>query len=161
MRLQIYGIYKGYVIQSGVTVSFPAQVTIGRGVVIQKNAALSISPTGQLTIGAYSRVGSDAVFSVGESVVLEENVLIAARCFIGDQNHRFASKDKPIMHQGRAQGNPVVIGKGTWLGINVSIMPGVILGQNCVVAAGSDVTKSFPAYTILAGVPANIIGRIG
>ena len=160
-RLRLRGIYKGYFIQSGVTVSFPNQVTIGKGVVIQKGAAFSISPSGQLEIGADSRIGSDAVFSVGGRVTLEENVLIAARCFIGDQNHRFDESNKPIMHQGASQGDPVRIGRGSWLGINVCIMPGVVLGHNCVVAAGSVVTKTFPPLSIVAGVPAKVIGRVG
>ncbi len=54
---------------------------------------------------------------------------------------------------------PVVIRRACWIGIRVIILPGVDLGEGCVVGAGSVVTKSWPAGTILAGVPAKPIGQ--
>ena len=49
---------------------------------------------------------------------------------------------------------PVVVGKNCWIGANSTILPGVTIGDYCVVAAGSVVTKDIPSGTMVAGVPA-------
>jgi acetyltransferase-like isoleucine patch superfamily enzyme len=54
---------------------------------------------------------------------------------------------------------PVTIGDFVWCGLNVTILPGVNIGDRVIVGAGSVVTKSIPAGSIVAGNPAKIIGR--
>lgn len=54
---------------------------------------------------------------------------------------------------------PIEIGKHCWLGANAIILPGVKIGDYCVIAAGAVVTKSFPDRSIVAGVPAQLIGN--
>ena len=68
------------------------------------------------------------------------------------------------MHDLSAGGNrkaayckPIVIEDNVWIGIDATILPGVTLGRNCVVAAGSVVTKDVPANMIAAGNPAKIV----
>jgi acetyltransferase-like isoleucine patch superfamily enzyme len=58
-------------------------------------------------------------------------------------------------------GSDVIIGKKCWIGMNSMILPGVCLGDNTIVGAGSIVTKSFPeGYVVIAGNPAKIIKKI-
>ena len=52
---------------------------------------------------------------------------------------------------------PIVIGKNCYIGTRATIMPGVTLGDNCIVAAGAIVTHSFPDNCVLGGVPARLI----
>lgn len=54
--------------------------------------------------------------------------------------------------------DPISIGEDCWLGANSVILPGVSIGKGTVVGANSVVTKSFPDYSILGGVPAKVIG---
>lgn len=52
---------------------------------------------------------------------------------------------------------PVIIGHDTWIGARVTILPGVSIGNYCVIAAGAVVTKNIPDYSVAAGVPAKIV----
>ncbi|WP_285946812.1 CatB-related O-acetyltransferase, partial [Thomasclavelia cocleata] len=54
---------------------------------------------------------------------------------------------------------PVVIGDNVWIGANVTILPGVTIGDYVVVAAGSVVTKDVPAYCVVGGNPARVIKK--
>ena len=56
-------------------------------------------------------------------------------------------------------GKEVVIEDYVWIGARAMIMPGVTVSRGCVVGAGSVVTKTFPPYSIVAGVPAKVIGQ--
>ena len=73
-------------------------------------------------------------------------------------NHNYADAEKLIDEQGVSTA-PVTIEDDVWVGANAVILPGVTLGKHCVVAAGSVVSRSVPAYTICAGSPARIIKR--
>lgn len=55
---------------------------------------------------------------------------------------------------------PIRIGNNVWLGANVTVLPGVTIGDNAVVAAGAVVTKDVPENMIVAGVPAKILKSI-
>ncbi|KAI5238856.1 hypothetical protein E4T42_08883 [Aureobasidium subglaciale] len=55
---------------------------------------------------------------------------------------------------------PVVIGSDCWIGGNVSILPGVTIGEGCTIGAGSVVTKSIPAFSVAVGSPARVIKKV-
>jgi acetyltransferase-like isoleucine patch superfamily enzyme len=63
------------------------------------------------------------------------------------------------MEQKLSEGNPIVIHENSFIGRNVFIAPGVVIGKHCVVGAYSLVTKSFPDYTMIVGSPARAIKR--
>ncbi|WP_370514696.1 DapH/DapD/GlmU-related protein [Adlercreutzia sp. ZJ138] len=86
---------------------------------------------------------------------LGKGVLIARGCSIITANHDLANPD---IH---TQPRDVVIGDHCWLGSNVCVMPGVVLGPHTVVGANAVVTKSFPdGWCVLGGVPAKVIKTI-
>jgi acetyltransferase-like isoleucine patch superfamily enzyme len=150
----------GVYIEPGFMVAGGRNIELGSGVVIQRRSVLATRGNGRLVVGPGTRIGSDAVISVGQEVRLGSKVLIAARCYISDINHDFTDARLPILDQGITAARPVHIGDGSWLGINVCIMPGVTLGTNCVVGANSVVTGSFPDRSVVAGVPARLLKSI-
>lgn len=93
-----------------------------------------------------------------ESVEIGSGVLIASNVFISDTSHGTTRLDDTGLLVPPADrvliSSPVTIGNNVWIGENACILPGVHLGDSCIVGAGAVVTKSFPACTIIAGVPA-------
>lgn len=84
-------------------------------------------------------------------VEIGADTIIAAGVKIYSANHDKVDFNKHI------SSNPIKIGNHCWLGANCTILPGVILGDNVIVAAGAVVTKSFPNNSVVGGVPAKII----
>ena len=74
------------------------------------------------------------------------------------RNHRFERTDIPMMEQGFSDEQPVTIGDDVWIGDRVIILPGIKVGDGSIIAAGAVVTHDVPAYAIVGGVPAKVIG---
>lgn len=91
--------------------------------------------------------------AAADRVVIADGVLIAGRVYISDHDHTMPWQD------GKVVARPVTIGRGCWLGEGCVILKGVELGEGCVVGANAVVTKSFPAGSVLGGVPARELRR--
>ena len=91
-------------------------------------------------------------------IKIGNNVRISPRVGLFSFNHRFADRDKPIIEQGFEK-KAVCIGDDVWIGHNATITAGVTVGKGCVIGAGAVVTKSFPDYCVIGGVPAKIIKK--
>ncbi|WHY17547.1 sugar O-acetyltransferase [Paenibacillus sp. G2S3] len=87
--------------------------------------------------------------SIGDGTMMGMNVTIATL------NHGFSLETRNVTYP-----SPVVIGDNVWIGSNATILPGVKIGDNSVVAAGAVVTKDVPANTVVAGVPAKELKKI-
>lgn len=95
----------------------------------------------------------------GEGISIGDKVLIGSSVHMYVSNHNYEDKDKPIYDQGHSESQGIVIKKGAWVGANVTILPGVCIGENSVVGAGSVVTKSIPDFSTAVGNPAKLITR--
>ena len=89
-------------------------------------------------------------------VLIGEGSAISQNCFIGGQSHRYEDVTKNFLRQG-IQIRQVVIRKNVWIGANSVILPGVKIGDNSVIGAGSTIIEDVPAYSVVAGNPAKII----
>jgi len=67
----------------------------------------------------------------------------------------------PERRAGAVGGKPVAVGNGCWIGARVMVMPGVSVGDGCVVAAGAIVTKDCEPHGLYAGVPAQRVRDLG
>ena len=114
----------------------------------------------QVTLRGNLVFGSDVTVNPMANIIGNVNIGDAVRIASGVQifgfNHGYDRvdryiKDQPITSEG------IVIGNGTWIGAGASIVDGVTIGANSVVAAGAVVTKSFPEFSIIGGVPAKLL----
>ena len=123
--------HSGLGIMTPCQIDFPKQLTIGKNVFINH---------------------SFTAMSIG-GVTLEDNVQIGPHVTIVTDNHDFANR---YVLKCRS----VRICKNAWIGANVTIMPGVTVGENAVVAGGAVVTKDVPANTVAGGNPARVIKEL-
>ena len=108
-----------------------------------------------LTIGHGSGSGADSV--IPSEVVIGDHVMMGPQVMMFTANHRTDRLDIPMGHQGWTATEKIIIGNDVWIGARVILLPGVHIGNGCVIGAGSVVTKDVPDYEIWAGNPARKI----
>ncbi|UAM96600.1 acyltransferase [Polaribacter litorisediminis] len=94
----------------------------------------------------------------GGEIIIGDNVIVGPRCVLHSGNHNYEDPDIPIWKQGYSF-SPIIIEDDVWIAANVTVLKGVTIGKGSVIAAGSVVTKNVEKYSIMAGVPAKIIGQ--
>lgn len=108
-------------------------------------------------------IGEDCFINFNCTILDEAEVRIGNNAFLGP-NVSIYTACHPLDPRKRNEfiewAEPVTIGDNVWIGGNVTILPGVIIGDNVVVAAGAVVTKDFPANVVIAGNPSKIIKHI-
>lgn len=115
---------------------------------------------GRLSIGEYSKITLGVMIVSSERVEIGKHCGIGAGSFISDSDHRFDDPVRPWLWQGVRSRGPTIIGDNVWCGVNTVVPGGVTIGEHCVVAANSVVTRDLPAHTICAGAPARPIKEI-
>lgn len=113
----------------------------------------------QISIGDNVEIGVDNFLQAGGRLSIGSGTLLGPGVKVWTVNHRFEDPDRPIVEQGYDR-IPVTIGANVWIGANAFIMPGVELGEGCIVSAGAVVgAKKYPPYSIIAGNPGRVIGN--
>jgi len=134
-------IAEGVWIDDFVRITSVGTVSVGRNTTINRNATI----TGDISIG--------------------HGCLIGPNVFISSGHHEFRSRSMSIRGQDEEgvgqdrSSHAITIGDDVWLGVNSVVLPGVRLGRGVVVGANAVVTKSFPDYQVVAGVPARVVGE--
>ena len=130
--------------------------SLGDYSVIESFACIN-NAVGDVIIGDHTRVGLHNTIigpvDIGSHVNLAQGITVTAL------NHNFSDANKRIDKQGVST-SPVTIEDDVWIGANAVILPGVTIGEHCVVAAGAIVTKDVPPHSLVAGVPAKVIKKI-
>jgi len=133
-------------------------IEIGNNCVIGRNAWLEIvSPKAKLKIGDGTRIGRNATISCSKGITIGKKCLISYNVSILDHDHELFRTNVSPVDLGLSVGEKIIIEDDCFIGAHSFILKGVHLGKHCVVGANSVVTKSFPAYSVVAGCPAKLI----
>ena len=124
---------------------------VGKNVNIERNAVFG--PL--LEIGDNSGVGINC--EVYGPVKIGNDVKMGPEVVCYTSGHKFDRTDITMIEQGGTEPEPITIGNDVWIGRRVIIMPGVNIGDGCVIGAGAVVTKDIPPYSVAGGVPAKVI----
>lgn len=139
-------------------------IFIGDNVLILNNARMETVATknsgqvaGSLKIGDGTSIEQNCHIIAANTLEIGRDCVMSANVYISDCNHGYSPKCR-IMDQ-PLEIKKTTIGDGVFIGIGAKIMPGVTLGDYCVVGANAVVTHDVPKQAIVAGVPAKIIGQ--
>jgi len=136
---QLWGEISGNPLDPSTMIQIPVYVNIGKFTRIGKNVYINHLCT-MLDMG---------------TITIGDNVLIGPKVNILSEEHPVnPAERKSLMVK------PVVIKNGAWIGAGATILPGVTVGENSIVAAGAIVNKDVPDNTIVGGIPAKVIKNI-
>ncbi len=122
--------------------------------------------------GCHTRIGKGCFVNFNFTVQDDAEVTIGDRCNFGPNVtivtpvHPMLPKERDLMRapdglpRHVCYAKPVRIGSDCWFGANVTVCPGVTIGDNCVIGAGSVVTRDIPSNSFAAGVPCRVIREI-
>lgn len=129
----------GYPIDESTTVFTPLYINYGKHTQIGKNVFINF----------------DCVFLDLGGIVIEDGVLIAPKVSLLSEGHPLSPNERHSLVPKR-----IHIKKNAWIGANATILPGVTIGENAIVAAGAVVSNDVPDNCLVGGVPAKIIRTI-
>ncbi|MCD2422173.1 sugar O-acetyltransferase [Niabella pedocola] len=114
-----------------------------------------------INYGKHTRIGKNVFINFGctfldlGGITIEDNVQIAPQVCLLSEGHPVAPENRHYLTVGH-----IHIKKNAWIGANATILPGVTIGENAIVAAGAVVSKDVPDNTIVGGIPAKILKSI-
>ncbi len=140
-------------------------IHFGNSVMLDREVWLNVPevPSGEKPVIIFEDscvVGRRCVISAKNRIHFERNVIFAPGVLVMDHNHAFNDINAPIVAQGTTEGGTIRIEEGSWLGYGVAVVCGkseLVIGRNSVIAANSVVSRSVPAYSVVAGNPARVV----
>lgn len=125
---------------------------------VEIDESTTIFPPFHTNFGRFIRLGKNIFINHGCSfldiggITVEDDVQIGPRVNLTSENHPLDPNDrKTVILQ------PIVLKRNVWIGAGATILPGVTVGENAIVAAGAVVSRDVPANTVVAGVPAKVV----
>ncbi|MBE7171715.1 MAG: sugar O-acetyltransferase [Williamsia sp.] len=112
-------------------------------------------------VGRFIKIGKNVFINHACSfldlggITIEDDVLIGPKVNLITENHPLNPLERKVLVC-----RPIVIKRNAWIGAGVTVLPGVTVGENAVIAAGAVVNKDVPPNTVVGGVPAKIIKAI-
>jgi acetyltransferase-like isoleucine patch superfamily enzyme len=126
--------------------------SLDRGVTLLCSGEALAQP--KIFIGAGTYINRNTFLDASLNITIGKECGIGPGCYITDHDHGTAADLPPLAQALISQ--PTEIGDRVWIGANVTILKGVVIGSDAVIGAGSVVTRSIPAGAIAVGSPAKV-----
>lgn len=110
-----------------------------------------------ISIGKNFYTNHNVTILDGAKVTFGDNVFIAPNCVFSTSGHAIDSEQRG---RGLEIAWPITVGDNVWIGANVSVLPGVTIGSDTIIGAGSVVNRDIPSGVIAAGNPCKVIRKI-
>ncbi len=110
-----------------------------------------------ISVGNNFYTNHNCIILDGAPVVFGDNVFIAPNCVFSTAGHAIDAEQRS---RGLEIALPIKVGNNVWIGTNVSVLPGVTIGDNTIIGAGSVVNKDIPSGVIAVGNPCRVIRKI-
>jgi putative colanic acid biosynthesis acetyltransferase WcaF len=117
------------------------------GTAVSLKPRVNITFPWKLSVGDYTCIGEEVFILNFEPITIGRHCCISQRAFLCTGNHDYRAPQMPYRNQ------PITIRDGVWVGAQAFVAPGVELGSDCVVTAGSVVARSLPSATVCSGNP--------
>lgn len=143
-------IFAGPIRCAGVT----GTIEVGDRVFLGANIGLAVTDGGRLLIGPDVSVNQGSILSARRGVTIGAGTRIGENCSIRDSDHRI-DPEVGLLESGFFA-RPVSIGCNVWIGRQVTILPGVTIGEGAVIGAHSLVNRDVPARAVAFGTPASV-----
>ena len=138
-------------------------IFIGKSSQVLKNSRIQCFPVDgkmpSIKIGEHCYLGYHLSLLAGADITIDDWVLMASNILITSESHGVDPESETAYMDQPLTGKPVHIKSGCWIGEKVCIMPGVTVGEKCIIGAGSIVTKDIPDYCMAVGNPARVIKK--
>lgn len=131
---------------------------LGELIGVTVDESTTVFPPFHTNFGQFIRLGKRVFINHACSfldmggITLEDDVQIGPRVTLTTENHPLDPADRKTVTL-----EPIVVRRNAWIGAAATILPGVTIGENAIVAAGAVVSRDVPPNTVVAGVPARII----
>lgn len=116
----------------------------------------------EIRIGDGCMIGQYNHITAVRRIIIGNNLLTGRFVLITDNSHGGINREELKIHPAKrdlSSKGEVVIGNNVWIGDKVSILPGVHIGDGCIIGSNSVVTHDFPAFSVIAGSPARLIKK--
>lgn len=143
----------GSVIGAATQIVNSGNVRIGRNCLLQDAVYIRAGTQGRVVIADRAAINSFCRFFGHGGIEIGEDTQVGPGTLITTTTHDYSRELETSFE-------PVVIGRGVWIGANVTILPGVVIGDFCVIGAGSVVNRSIPAESLAVGVPARVVRKV-
>ncbi len=132
-------------------------IIVGDDCKIRRCVKFKVAKSGKIVLGHHVIVGEYTTIHSDRYIEIQDGSGCGDFCHIFDADHGDAP-GLPFRQQPRPNA-PVIIGKNVYIGVNVTILKGVRIGDGCTIAAGAVVTKDIPPYSVAGGIPAKVLKR--
>lgn len=145
---------KGTIVSRWVQIVNPANITIGDNCLFQDGVYMRAGNQGYITIGdraalnSYTKLFGHGGIEIGEEAQLGPGSLVTTT------DHDYYDENLETTFK------KVTIGRRVWMGANVTVLPGVTIGEYAVIGAGAVVNRDIPPRAVAVGVPAKVIKYI-